>query len=333
MMIGRPARSPGQQTRPVQHRTGGEDEGVTGLRITKVFNNSVVLGVDAQGAERVLLGPGVGFRARPGDTVRWELVDKTFVPSGTTPPERLVRLLEEIPPEDLALAGRVLDGVQDVLAPGAAEHVLLPLADHISFALRRAREGVDEIEYPLQWEVLTLYPTEVALARTALGTIEAERGVRLPDQEAVALALHFVNAQLGAGDMTRTVRITRVLTEIMDLIHQTLGVQVDETSVPAARFVAHLRYLVVRQQEGRSAAIPEEAMAAVLREARPREYDCAVRIAALLADRFGWPVDRFEVLYLALHVSRLVAEAPGGEDGAPADGGGVADGADAGADE
>jgi beta-glucoside operon transcriptional antiterminator len=290
------------------------------LRITKVFNNSVVLGVDDQGAEHVLLGPGVGFGSRPGDTVKAELVDKTFVPSGATPPERLVRLLQEIPPEDLALAGRVLDQVQHALVPGAAEHVLLPLADHISFALRRAREGGEDLEYPLQWEVLTLYPAEVALARTALGTIEAERGVRLPEQEAAALALHFVNAQLGAGDMTRTVRITRVLTEILGVIHQDLGVRVDETSVPAARFVTHLRYLVVRQQQGRSADIPEEAMAAVLRESRPREYDCAVRIAHLLAERFGWPVDRAEVLYLALHVSRLVAEAdrPGaGGPGAP----------------
>jgi hypothetical protein len=30
-----------------------------------------------------------------------------------------------------------------------------------------------------------------------------------------------------------------------------------------------------------------------------------VRIAHLLAERFGWPVDRAEVLYLALHVARL----------------------------
>jgi beta-glucoside operon transcriptional antiterminator len=96
--------------------------------------------------------------------------------------------------------------------------------------------------------------------------------------------------------------------------------------VPAARFVTHLRDLVVRQQQGRTADIPEEAMAAVLRESRPREYDCAVRIAHLLAERFGWPVDRAEVLYLALHVSRLVAEAD-----PPAAGGAATDGAEAGA--
>jgi hypothetical protein len=51
-----------------------------------------------------------------------------------------------------------------------------------------------------------------------------------------------------------------------------------------------------------------------------------VRIAHLLAERFGWPVDRAEVLYLALHVSRLVAEAD-----PPAAGGAATDGAEAGA--
>ncbi len=278
------------------------------MEIIKVFNNNVVLGIDEHGAQRVLVGRGLGFDRRPGDAVDHERVDQTFVPSGTTPPERLVRLLEEIPAADMQLAERVLDEVGGSLGPGAAEHALLPLADHLSFALRRFRDGSDEIEYPMQWEVPTLYPEEHRLARKALRIIEAGSGVRLPDHEAAALALHLVNAQLGAGDMSRTVRMTHVLTEILDVIHRTLDVRVDETSVPVARFVTHLRYLFARQQQGVLASVPDDRMAAAVRDARPREYACAGAIASLLSERFGWPVDHQEVLYLAMHVHRLVAE-------------------------
>ncbi len=37
--------------------------------IKKVLNSSVVLVEDERGVERVLLGKGIGFAARPGDTV------------------------------------------------------------------------------------------------------------------------------------------------------------------------------------------------------------------------------------------------------------------------
>jgi beta-glucoside operon transcriptional antiterminator len=43
-----------------------------------------------------------------------------------------------------------------------------------------------------------------------------------------------------------------------------------------------------------------------LRSARPREYTSAGRIGTLLADQYNWSISTDEILYLALHVSRLV---------------------------
>lgn len=280
------------------------------MRVTKVFNNNAVLGLDPAGGERVLLGTGIGFGVRPGDPVDPALVGKTFVPSHATPPERLVRLLADIPAEDLDLTAAVLDDVQEVLGPDAAAHVLLPLADHLSFALRRVREGAPAIEYPLQWEVPTLYPAEVALARRALRVIEHTRGVRLPEAEAVPVALHFVNAQLGTTDMAQTVQLTRLLTEVLDLIGDDLGARIDPDSPATARFITHLRYLVADLRAARSPRVEaDEQMGAALREARPREWACAERVAALVGERAGRAVDPAEVPLLVLHVDRLAAEA------------------------
>ncbi|HEY3438140.1 MAG TPA: PRD domain-containing protein [Actinotalea sp.] len=279
------------------------------MRIKKVFNNSVVLGVDDRGTELVLLGRGLGFQASPGDRIDESLIEKTFVPGGTTTAERLAAFVDEIPLEDIDVCEEIVRAAKVALGPHVTDHVLVPLADHVSFALRRAREGAGEIEYPLRWEVQYLYPAEVAFSREALRIIEARRGIRLPDLEAVPLALHFVNAQFGSSDLSATMRMTEVLTETLAIIRAEYGVDIDEDSVPVARFVTHLRYLFLRQAQGRQFVETGSDLHDVVRAAKPREWACAGRISTLLAERFGWAVTTEELLYLALHVTRLTAQA------------------------
>ncbi|MCV2395740.1 PRD domain-containing protein [Actinotalea sp. M2MS4P-6] len=283
-----------------------------GVKVLKVFNNNVVLGVDDHGAELVLLGRGLGFQMAPGAEIDLERVERRFVPSGATTPERIAAFVDEIPLADIELTERVVDLARQRLGGHVTENVLIPMADHLSFALRRAAEGAGEIEYPLQWEVHSLYPAEVAVAREALDLVAAERGVRLPDVEAVPLALHLVNAQFGAADLSTTVQMTELLREVIDIIESEYQVEIDEGSVDVARFVTHLRYLFVRQRAGKKLRETPEELHAALRSARPNEYTSAGRIGTLLADRFGWAVTTDEILYLALHVSRLVDAAVAG---------------------
>lgn len=283
------------------------------MRVVRVFNNNVLLAHDGAGAEVVLMGRGLGFQARPGDAVREDDVERTFVAGGSATPEHIAALLEDIPPSDLDLAQRIVDEARTELGPHITAHVLMPLADHLSYALRRARAGT-EIAYPLQWEVLHLYPREVAFARRCLAEVASSTGVRLPDLEAVPLALHFVNAQLGGGDggeMARTFEMTEAFAAALGIVRALHGCVLDEESLEVARFVTHLRYLFVRQARGEAGS--GGGSAAALREAvrgeHPRALDSAVAIAGLLRGRFGWDVGGEEEVYLALHVARLASGA------------------------
>lgn len=279
------------------------------MQITKVFNNNVVLALDDRGRELVLSGRGLGFKAFPGCTVDSSRVEKTFVAGGSTSVERLAALVDEIPLEDIEVTEEILAAARDALGGHITDALLVPLADHVSFALRRAREGVPEIEYPLRWEVQHLYPAEAAFGRQALGIVERARGLRLPDSEAVPLALHFVNAQFGAPDLRTTARMTEVLSETLDIVRSEFGIDIDEESVPVARFVTHLRYLFYRQQQGTRSPDVGSPLVDAVRAAHRREHTCAVRLAELLRTRFAWDVGGEEVLYLALHVARLTADA------------------------
>ena len=296
---------PQSQQAPVAG-TGGS------LRVKQVLNNSVILGVDDTGIEMILLGAGIGFRSRPGDLVDPASVQRTFVPEGIGSIERLASMVEEISIDAVAASEEVMRAGRDRLGPYVTARVLIPLADHIGFALRRAREGVT-FEYPLRSELSYLYPAELEFGREALDIIERRTGVRLPAVEAVPIAMHFVNAQFGSDDMRDYVRMTEALQRILQIIQEEYGLAFDEDSVDVARFITHLRFLFVRSRQ-RAGAAPvavhstdSNALLETVRATRPRQYASAVRIAALLEEVFSWSVDEDEMLYLSLHVARLTA--------------------------
>lgn len=279
----------------------------TGMKITKVLNNSVVLAVDDSGRDVVLLGAGLGFTSSAGDFVDQTKVERVFVPEHPTSLERLATFVQEIPLADIELTEEIVRSASETLGIAVTDHLLVPLADHLSFALERARKGSVELDYPLRWEVQQLYPEEVRFARSALRIVKQRSGITLPDVEAVPLALHFVNAQLGASDITSAMRMTEVLSESLEIVGQGLGVTIDENSLPVARLVTHLRYLFLRQQRGQlnvGSGLPFDAE---IRAALPREHELAVAVADRLSERWGTPLTDEETLYLTLHIGRLSA--------------------------
>jgi beta-glucoside operon transcriptional antiterminator len=282
------------------------------VKVSKVFNNNVVLAVDQadDGAEVVLIGRGLGFGVRPGDDVDPARAEKTFRPGGQQTPERIAAFLDEIPAEDIELADEIVRRGRGRFGDYVGQHMLFPLADHLSFALRRAREGVT-ITYPLQWEVAALYPQEVAFSKEILTLVTERRGVRLPELEAIPFALHFVNARFGQDDISATMEMTEAFAAVLDTVRSELGIEIDEESLDATRFITHLRYLFLRQEKGSASTGVEQqqALYELVRVSQPTEFACAEAVRAMLEEHFGWRLDQNELLYLTLHIARLSAAA------------------------
>lgn len=281
------------------------------MHVKQVLNNSVVLGIDSSGVEVILLGPGLGFRTSPGDPIDPAVVQRTFVPEGISSLERLAALVEEISIEAVAVAEELVRAGRERLGPYVTYRMLLPLADHVGMAIKRAEKG-QIFDYPLRSELSYLYPRELAFAHEALDIVERRAGVRFPDGEVVPIAMHFVNAQFGSEDMRDYVKMTDALQRILVIIEDEYRTQLDKNSVHVARFVTHLRFLFVRAHK-RSAGpgavdAGQDAVLEAVRTSRPRQYASAVRIGSLLEESFGWDVDREELLYLSLHVARLTSD-------------------------
>lgn len=278
------------------------------MRIARVFNNNVVLARDDAGREVILTGRGLGFQARPGQTVKDALVVRVFVPTDGRDPDHLGQLLAGIPPEHIQL-------VEDALVTVGLDAVrrnpalVIALADHVSFALRRAALGKD-VEYPLLSEVRHLYADEYIQARALLSVINEHTSPKLADSEAVGLALHLVNAGFASGDLSYTYTMTGVIQQMVTVIEQSFGISLDADSgtVSVGRFVTHLRYLFVRIHQHRQLTDEHSAVGEAIREAYPEAAECADRLAAMLELRLGAAISDDEVSYLSLHVARVVAD-------------------------
>lgn len=281
------------------------------MRVIQVLNNNVVL-ADDSGTTVIATGRGLGFRLQPGDPIAREDIQRVFVPRGDDDTQALAQLLADIPANHLMLADCVLtrlaaEGHRPAAVARASASATIALADHVSFAISRVREGI-AMTYPLRSEIEHLYPEELAAAdRFVVLASSAISDIDLPAQEAVPLALHLVNAAFTSGDLSETMRMTEVITQIFDVVEQFYGRRLERDSLTVARFAAHLRYFFVRAEQGRQLDDDSDAMARLIVDAYPEAYRCAQHVCTMLQVRLGTHITPAEVAYLTLHIQRFAA--------------------------
>lgn len=280
------------------------------MKILRVFNNNLVLARDDEGLEVILTGRGLGFQARPGQDVDESKVARTFVPNEGRDPDHLAELLAGIPPEHIQLVGAALADAGLGYKVSNSSALVIALADHISFALRRRAMGL-EIQYPLLAEVRFLYPQEYNQALALLHALNSRLDdAPLADGEAVALALHLVTAGFSTGDLTYTYTMTGIIQQMVAVIEQTFGIELDTDSVSVGRLITHLRYLFVRIHQHNQLADEISPVGDAIRTAYPRALECALRLEAIIELRLGVSLTHDEVSYLTLHVARVTQERP-----------------------
>ena len=169
---------------------------------------------------------------------------------------------------------------------------------------------------PLAYDIQHLYPNEYKLGRSALHMLRRRLQVELPEQEAVSITLHIINAEAENGDMHATMQGAQVISELTEIVEDSFGITLDRGSFNYSRFAMHLRYLVQRMMQGKP--LPADAgsrdLFLTVRRQYPEIYACTRRISQHLADRYGWTCTEEEELYLTMHIHHVKSEQQPGED-------------------
>jgi|GEM_PF-1421573 len=206
------------------------------MEVLRTFNNNVILARSPQGQDVVLTGRGLGFQAKPGQKVDESKIVQVFAPVDGRDPDHLGQLVAAVPPEHMKLSVEAFAAAGLSRLIDSSPSLVVTVADHISFAIRRIRDGI-QVTYPLEAEVAHLYPKELEQARHVLTALNRAAEVELPDGEVVAIAMHIVNAGFTSGDLSYTYTMTGLLHQLLEVVGDTYGCTLETSSISVARFI------------------------------------------------------------------------------------------------
>lgn len=273
------------------------------MQITKVINNNVVSACDDKNSELVIMGCGIGFKKKPGDLIDRSLIEKKFRLENAAQMQQLVDLMTDLPSRYLTLVGEIIQKVSPMIEGHLSNSLYITLTDHLHFAVERAVEGI-HLPNPLRWDIKQIYPREYAAALIAVSMTEDMMDVKLEEDEAASIAIHFVNAELNS-DMPLAVKVTDVVQGIVNIIQDFYGDSVDEHSVQFERILAHIRLFSQRILAGTTDADTEDDLYDILIDKYQESFECAKRIREYVEKEYKVRVSDEELTYLIVHLRRI----------------------------
>lgn len=277
------------------------------MRIKKVINNSIVCAVDEKGDELIVTGKGIGFQRRRGEPIDPAAIERTYRMEEKTEQRKLLDLVEKIPLEHLDLTEELIAYFKEHIPQPLNESLLITLADHISFAIKRKFDGL-EFTNPLKGAIMCYYPAEYQLGQHSLHVIRQKLQIDLHEDEAAFIALHIVNAELNTT-MSEMYDITKLIEGTISVVEYFYQKQFDRDSLDFNRFVVHLRYFAQRMFQGEIMQDNQDEQDAVFRQlimkSCKQHFKCAQCIGDYIKNTYHKELSQEELVYLTIHLKRI----------------------------
>ncbi|GGP16171.1 BglG family transcription antiterminator LicT [Oceanobacillus neutriphilus] len=277
------------------------------MKIKKILNNNVAISHNELNQEIIVMGLGLAFQKKEGSSVDPSKIDKIFILESKGISNKIAELLKDIPEIYLELAHDIIALAKDKLPYELDEYLYVALIDHLNFAVERHKRGLD-LKNVLLWEVRKYYKQEFKISLEAIDMIDAELDINLPEDEAASIALHFVNSQISGENMAKTVQVTEMVNDILNIVKYYYQMDLDEDSINYERFLTHLRFFAMRfVRKEKTENNYDEFLYDQIKIKYNKAFRCAERIATYIKNDYDWAISHDEILYLTLHIYRLTS--------------------------
>lgn len=265
------------------------------------INNNVVLCRDGKGRELIAMGKGIGFGTLPREIPLCE-IERTFYDTD----EHYQQLVAELPEQVLEFAARIVEIARNELPYDLSPNAAFTLADHINFAMERARKRI-RVKMPLAYDVEQLYPAEYCLAKAARRRIRKEFCIELPECETAGIAMSLLNSKL---TQTETEAVNeeqdeQMLEDVTEIVENELNILVQREGFNYSRYATHMQYLFRRIHTGQALQSDNLQIYHSLREEFPEIAVCVEKIARRISEQWHSELTEEEKLYLILHINRI----------------------------
>ncbi|MBF4180152.1 MULTISPECIES: PRD domain-containing protein [Lelliottia] len=273
------------------------------ITIKKSLNNSMLL-VDHDQREMILFGKGIGFGAKPGTHIDLAQVEKVFLPLSDLKSRHFLSLTDTIPAAYFDVSHEILTLARSLCGEKLNSVLLFTLAEHLHFAVERSRNG-QLILNKLSWEVKRYYPQEYRVGMQARDNVNERFDVELPEEEAVNIAFHLINAS-SQDDNSSAHQQVELVNRIAEIVRYKLSKAIDTESVNYRRFITHLRYFAERVLSGSVVVSETEDFYQELMRHRPDAMTVAWVIRDYVQEKYQLTLPKDELTWLSIHISRLM---------------------------
>ena len=273
------------------------------MEISKVLNNNVAVVIE-NNEEKIVMGRGICFKKKTGDTIAPETIDKVFYLHNQEVLSRFKELVVDIPLEYLEIGEEIMDEARLSLGKALNDNIYISMVDHIYTAVIRAKDDI-LVKNALLWDIQRFYKEEYQIGKKALEIIEKKTGVLLPNDEAGFIALHIVNGQLDE-DVHDMYEITKIMQEIENIVRYHFKIEFNEESAYYYRFITHLKFFAQRLVEHKKQNKQEDDLLEVVQVKYANAYQCVEKIAIYIKNQYNYELYDEEKLYLTIHIHRVV---------------------------
>ncbi len=270
-------------------------------RIIKVLNNNGILVYEnGTGRELILLGNGVGFGKRPTQQIDRLPGAKIYSLVTRQKSQSVLQVVNGIRPEFIEAAGRIIDEAEKLFQKVNRE-ILLPMADHIALAAKRAKEN-RQIPNPFTPDIRVLFAKEYAAAVKGREILREMTGYEISDDEVGFITLH-IHAGLSDEQVSEALDTTRIINEGIAMIERAFGQKFEEDSLAYTRLMSHLYYMVARTRKGESTKADFNDF---IFANYPETGRVAEEICCYMGQQLKKDVAREEIGFLAIHIQRVI---------------------------
>ena len=271
-------------------------------RVIKVLNNNGVLVYHNEtGREMILLGNGVGFGKKPTQQIEKIPGAKVYTLVTRKKQQSVLKVVNGIKPEFIEVSGRIIEEAEQVFREINHE-ILLPMADHIALAAKRAMEN-RQIPNPFTPDIRVLFAREYEVALKGRDIIKEMMGYKISDDEVGFLTLH-IHAGLSDEQVSVALDTTRIINEGISMIEEAFHQKFRQDSLSYTRLMSHLYYMVARTRKGESTKVDFNDF---IFTNYPETGKVAEDVCSFMSRSLKKPVAREEVGFLAIHIQRVIS--------------------------
>ena len=275
------------------------------MKIKKVLNNNAVTTISKDQKEKVIIGKGVGFGKRVGDSIEESLIEKSYLLQGDSANDDL-DLLRHVNSKYIEIAELIIKRVEDDFEIKPGIRILITVADYINDLIERLQNNVKINNY-LKNDIKYLYRNEYEIAKYGSDLINEKIGYEIPEDEIAYLTLCLINIEYNDGSKNAK-EIMRFINGINEIVLEENKLSFHEDSDSYQRYLTHLKFLAHRVTNGEK---NDDLNVDEIYDVFLNKNNCLKtldEIEKFIKSDFNYEFEKSEQVYMLIHLSKIIKE-------------------------